>query len=134
MNLLKGFHVKLISTQRLYQFTNLGQSKDIMKINTFSNDLVKYISSELSNAGKQSAELDRTFPTRLVTRLKANKDYKSDDLISDLEQLESLRNKLAEVGFLDKIDIKIEDLLKEQTNNRILMNVIKLYIKDSQEN
>lgn len=133
LNLLKGFHVKLISTQRLYQFTNLGRSKDIMKINTFSSDLVKYISSELSNAGKQSAELDRTFPTRLVTRLKANKNYKSDDLISDLEQLESLRNKLAEVGFLDKIDINIEDLLKEQTNNRILMNVIKLYIKDSQE-
>lgn len=125
--------VKMIGTQRLYQFSNFGRSKDIMKINSFSKNFVSYISSELSNAGKQSAELDRTFPTRLVKQLKGNKNYQSAELIQDLEQLEALRSTLSEVGFLDKININIEDILGEKTTDRVLMNVIKLYIKDSQE-
>lgn len=133
LDLIKATRVKMIGTQRLYQFSNFGRSKDIMKINSFSKDFVKYISSELSNAGKQSAELDRTFPTRLVRQLKGNKNYKSAELIQDLEQLETLRSTLSEVGFLDKIDINIEGILGEKTNNRVLMNVIKLYISDSQE-
>lgn len=132
-DLIKGTRVKMIGTQRLYQFSNFGRSKDIMKINSFSKNFVQYISSELSNAGKQSAELDRTFPTRLVKQLKGNKNYQSSELIQDLEQLEALRSTLSDVGFLDKIDINIEDVLGEKTSDRVLMNVIKLYIKDSQD-
>ena len=124
--------VHMIATQRLFQISNNGRRGVHLKVLTYSRQLADYISSELSNAGKYSAELDRTFPMRLVSQLKGNKKYKSDELIGELELLERKRSQMSEVGFMDKIDEAIDmDAILTANQDMTLLNVIRLYIKDS---
>lgn len=123
----------MIGTQRLYNFSNIGRRGDIVKINMYSRNLAEYISTELSVAGRQAAELDRSFPVRLVKQMKANKTYKTEKLFEDLENLEKQRNKLSEVGFIDKEKADLEEILNVQNLDKTMMNVIKLYIRDSQD-
>lgn len=125
--------VRMIGTQRLYQLSNIGRRGDIVKINMCSRYLADYISMELSNAGKQAAELDRSFPVRLVKQMKANKKYKTEDLFDDLESLEKQRNKMSEVGFIDKEKTDLDEVLSVQNLDKTMMNVIRLYIRDGQD-
>ncbi len=124
--------VKMIGTQRLFQISNNGRRGVHLKVLNYSRQLADYISSELSNAGKYSAELDRTFPMRLVSQLKGNKKYKSDELVEELELLERKRSQMSEVGFMDKINEAIDmEAILTANQDKTLLNVIRLYIKDS---
>lgn len=124
--------VHMIGTQRLFQISNNGRKGVYLKVLIYSRQLADYISSELSNAGKYSAELDRTFPMRLVSQLKGHKKYESDELIEELDLLEHKRSLMSEVGFMDKINEAIDmDAILKANQDKTLQNVIRLYINDS---
>ena len=124
--------VQKIGAQRLFQISNNGRRKLDLKILAISRNLADYISLELSNAGKYAAELDRTFPTRLVNQLKGNKKYNTDELIEELELLEQRRSSMSEVGFIEKTDEDIDmNAILNANHDNTLLNVIRLYIKDS---
>jgi len=124
--------VHMIGTQRLFQISYNGRKSVDLKVLAYSRQLSNYISQELSNAGKYAAELDRTFPTRLVEQLKGNKKYETDKLVCELERLEQQRSSMSEVGFIDKIEEAIDvDAILNANQDKTLLNVIRLYIKDS---
>ena len=123
--------VQKIGAQRLFQISYNGRRKLDLKILAISRNLADYISLELSNAGKYAAELDRTFPTRLVNQLKGNKKYNTDELIEELELLEQRRSSMSEVGFIEKTDEDIDmNAILNANHDNTLLNVIRLYIKD----
>lgn len=124
--------VEMIGTQRLFQLSNNGRRGIVLKILSYSRQLANYISSELSNAGRYAAELNRTFPMRLVSQLKGNKKYKSDELIEKLDLLELQRSLMSDVGFIDRIDEAIDmKAILNADQDKTLLNVIRLYIEDS---
>lgn len=135
---LKLFHssrVKLIRTQRLYNFSELNNEGEILTIKSFSRDMANYLANELSLAGNEAAELDRTFPVRLLNYLRGNIKTTASELFGDLQELETKRKKLADIGVLSTEENDLSKLmnLKDDDKDRVLRSVFKLYIKDSQE-
>jgi len=126
--------VYMVRTQRLYHFSELSSSGNILTINTYSEQLKRYLQSELADAGKKAAEKDSSFPIRLVKYLKGNKTYSLNELESDFQQLKETQDLLSSVGFLDVNSINLDELNKSsEKDKRVLSNVFKLYIADNIE-
>lgn len=121
--------VKLIKTQRLYQEEERHQQ--MLSVKKYSQELSALMQEEISKAAKNTGDLDRTFPKRLLRQMRSTNNYSSSDILSELKRLEERRLKLSDLGLLTELEAKdtfIEDL--KQDNNTIL-SVMHLYVKDS---
>lgn len=134
-DLFSESNVMMIRTQRLYQFGESAQTGDILTINLYSRELAKYMSSELSSAGNDAAALDRTFPVRLVSYLKANVKTTASELLQDLQELEAKRKNLSDIGVISEEENDLSKLvsLTDNDKDKVLRSVFKLYIKDSHD-
>ena len=126
--------IHMVRTQRLYHFSELSNSGNILTIKSYAEELKNYLNTELASAGKQAAEKDSTYPIRLVKHLKANKNYTMSELEADFNQLKNTQELLSDVGFINVESLDLEELGKaKDKDKRVLMNVFKLYIADNIE-
>jgi hypothetical protein len=105
-----SIHCQLIETQRLVTLQKRDRKYEqetalIPVVKTYSDDLVSLIERTLADSATLSSSLDRTFPIRLLTRLREGELPLSEAALrSRLGDLEQRRGRLAIVGLLDKSD------------------------------
>lgn len=111
MEILQSIEIRLIETQRLFKIRESesepyqrGQRKRLPMrpvVNEFSEELVKIIQQKLAESAALSQSLDRTFPARLVSQI-GNANSSQEELRNKLDELETERSRLKEVGLLEK--------------------------------
>lgn len=129
--------VKMIKTQRLISTNNnKREAPSIYTVKNYSNELVKLMQEEMNNAGQGGAEIDRSFPVRLIKYMKAHKAFTPSELFQSLYVLDEYRHKLSSVGLLPETEANNADdeLVRELDKlDRTMLSVMHLYVKDSWE-
>lgn len=97
----------------------------------YSEELAQRIQQTLARSGALSQSLDRTFPSRLVSRLSdgTQPQLAEDRLRRELAQLEEKRKRLTEAGLIDRVRT-VE--MPEQVGD-LARNVLSVYIQDVRE-
>lgn len=130
--IFKDTSIHMIRTQRLYHFSELSSTGNILTIQTYANELKQYLNSELAEAGKNAAKKDSSFPIRLVKHLKAHRTYTMSELNDDFNRVKGTQELLSAVGFIDVETFDLDELTKSRDDDKhVLMNVFKLYISDN---
>lgn len=129
--------VKMIKTQRLIS-TNSSrrESSNLYMVKVYSTEIAKLMQNEINKAGLKGAEIDRTFPVRLLKYMKGHVQYYATELFQDLNELDSYRYKLSSVGLLPETEIETayDKLMKDLDKlDKNMLSVMNLYIKDSRE-
>lgn len=119
--------VKLIGAQRLYRIKSNDSFEVTIKRD--SEELAGLIQREISKALDISADLDSSFPNRLLSEMKQHRKHDFIELMEGLSNLETKRKQLNEVGLLDTNDQGIEWDIKSEDMTRVLW----LYIEDSKK-
>ena len=113
------FNVNLIETQRLLTTVQIEERysrphKEYRNtVEEYSKELLAEINAKLASSTELAAKLDRTYPNRLIDRLKNISDISQKDLNSKLNDLEIKRKRLSIVGL---IDLKEEPVLQSISN------------------
>jgi predicted ATP-binding protein involved in virulence len=118
--------VRLIPTQRLEGIKKKGSSKPTVQM--CAEDLVERINKTLADYAARSQELDRNFPTRLLSRAK-EEALTAEALRQKLVSLEQKRSDLTRLGFLDP---EHEEVLAETSLPAIetKRDVLTVYVND----
>lgn len=129
------FNVNLIETQRLLTTVQIEERysrphKEYRNtVEKYSKELLAEINAKLASSTELAAKLDRTYPNRLIDRLKNISDISQKDLNSKLNDLEIKRKRLSIVGL---IDLKEEPVLQSISNQeKAIKEVLLVYIDDS---
>lgn len=129
------FNVNLIETQRLLTTVQIEERysrphKEYRNtVEEYSKELLAEINAKLASSTELAAKLDRTYPNRLIDRLKNISDISQKDLNSKLNDLEIKRKRLSIVGL---IDLKEEPVLQSISNQeKAIKEVLLVYIDDS---
>lgn len=125
-NKISENQIRIIAAQRLYQ---IKKNDNVVAIKRDSDELAKLIQKEISKASEISAGLDSSFPNRLMTEMKKRRVHSIKDLLKALAEIESMRNRLNEVG-LTGTDNKP---LEWDSRSEEMSKVLWLYIEDSKE-
>lgn len=99
-----------------------------------AQDFVRLLSLTKSNAAEIAAEIDKTYPNRLIERFKEEANEKSiskSQLVKKLDNLNALRQELIEVGLMDTTKDKVLD--KTFTLTPEISTVFNVYIEDSKK-
>jgi predicted ATP-binding protein involved in virulence len=125
--------VSLIETQRLISTEKRDRDDQIHKptVEKYSTELSKTIKSYLTESTELSSKLDRTYPNRLINRLKKSSNLTKEDLNNELKALEAKREMLDTVGLIE-IE-KDSSLLEIEDPQDVIIDVLKLYVEDSFE-
>lgn len=130
--------ITLIETQRLLTLSRDEEYRyrrpTINYKNTveeYSGQLSKEINIQLANNSELSAKLDRTYPNRLIERLKRTSDISQTELNQKLNELEEKRDRLQKVGLLDLEKEPNLKFIKEQ--DEAIREVLLVYIEDSHQ-
>ena len=116
--------LKFIECQRLVSVNNSHSVIDSAK------ELAQTIESQLSDYGKVSQSLDRTFPVRVIQG-KVSYNLTEQQLRQKLSDLETKRHQLINVGLLEKTEdsnFPITDNLDESTRK-----FLSLYVEDTEK-
>lgn len=134
-NVIDLFNVDLIETQRLLTTVQIEERysrphKEYRNtVEEYSKELLAEINAKLASSTELAAKLDRTYPNRLIERLKNISDISQKDLNSKLNDLEIKRKRLSIVGL---IDLNEEPVLQSISNQeRAIKEVLLVYIDDS---
>ncbi len=131
----RAFNVTLIKTQRLLSLDHREDKRHEKTVIKYSSQLSQLIKSNLAKSTELSSSLDRTYPNRLIDRLKSSDDDQItyETLNQDLKKLEDKRRFLDSVGLIE-IDKGSEFLsIAEPSTPRSVINVLMLYVEDSFE-
>ncbi len=123
--------VNLIETQRLISIENKEERTHERTVNKYSNELSRLIKSYLTESTELSSKLDRTYPNRLIKRLKQKSNATNEDLNRELKNLEEKRKLLDAVGLIE-IE-KDSNLLEIENPEDVIIDVLMLYVEDSFE-
>ena len=127
---LEEINISLIKTQRLINIEEKEEiSHERRTVDKYSKELSEHIKISLTESTELSSKLDRTYPNRLVDRLKESLSVSKKHLESELERLEEKRKILDSVGLIE-IE-KDSNILEIKESDEVLRNVLKLYIEDS---
>ncbi len=137
---IKENRVLFIQTQRLYK-TDYERDRDYgslkYMVKDYSDELVKLLQQNNTLFTAKSIQLDSTFPIRLLKVLKSsNKDFnqKIDEIISEINNLNTYRSLLSYVGIIDKQD---DDFISKSLNtivdNPTALSILDLYISDNKQ-
>jgi predicted ATP-dependent endonuclease of OLD family len=105
-------------------------------VKIYSNDLAEQMQKEMNDAGQRGADIDRSFPVRLLKSMKGHKSYDPSALFMDLRKLEEYRHQLSSVSLLLETSQNNADdeLIKELDGlDMNMLSVMHLYVKDSWE-
>ena len=125
----KSISVRLIDTQRIYRNESNGRTAEIGRtISKNVKDIADVISREHSKAGVISAQLDRTFPSRLVNLLSQHPEVTPQDTLNRLTDIDDLNKALNKVGLTE---YKNDSILKNlQQIDTAILTVLSLYADD----
>ncbi len=123
--------VNLIETQRLISIENTDEKTHERTVNKYSHELSRIIKSYLTQSTELSSKLDRTYPNRLIKRLKKKSNATNEDLNKELKELEEKRKLLDTVGLIE-IE-KDSNLLEIENPENVIIDVLMLYVEDSFE-
>lgn len=104
-------------------------------IEEYAIDFIKLLSETKNKAATIAAEIDKTYPNRLIERFKEEDKQdkqvlpKISQLIKNLEKLNALRKDLIEVGLMDVTDDKVLDKKFNLTNE--ISIAFNIYVEDS---
>jgi predicted ATP-binding protein involved in virulence len=124
--------VRLIKTQRLYQETNHNE-RQILSVRKYSVELSSLMQEEIAKAAKNTGDLDRTFPKRLLRQMRSNHKYLSSEILSELHRLERHRLELSDLGLLTETETSDAIINELNENDSTMLSVLHLYVKDSWE-
>ncbi len=134
-NVIDLFNVDLIETQRLLTTVQIEERYSRPHkayrntVEEYAKELLAEINAKLASSTELAAKLDRTYPNRLIERLKNISDISQKDLNSKLNDLEIKRKRLSIVGL---IDLNEEPVLQSISNQeRAIKEVLLVYIDDS---
>jgi len=144
-DLIKNFiSVHLIETNRLHDIRSYNSNRhnsfindryeelEFDTVNSLSDAIRVLISNKLNEFASVSQELDRTFPSRLVSRMKLNENTINVNYIMDkLERLENYRQKLSRIGLLDSQSETFQGF--SENPDMYIANVLELYIEDTEK-
>ena len=134
-----------IGADRLHEFDDLGeeyQQRDDWRserrsefttstIYNCSSQIKAYIDSRRSDYAQFSQEIDRTFPLRLMERMKSMKTDSPEFIERELEQLSVKRKELVSAGLLDTTsDTRI---MPDDVVDNYILRVLSLYIGDNKQ-
>jgi len=121
--------VSLIETQRLISLEDKEEKTHKKAVENYSLALTKVIKSYLTDSTELSSKLDRTYPNRLISRLKKTLNVTDEDLNRELNRLENKRMLLDAVGL---IEIERESNILQIANpQEVVRDVLMLYVEDS---
>lgn len=137
---IKENRVLFIQTQRLYK-TDHERDRDYSSlkymIKDYSEELVKLLQQNNTLFTAKSIQLDSTFPIRLLKVLKSSKkdfNQKIDEIIDEINSLNTYRNLLSSVGIIDRQD---DDFISKSLNtivdNPTALSILDLYISDNKQ-
>lgn len=124
-------NVSLIETQRLISIQSNEENSREVTVEKYANELSRTIKRYLTESTELSSKLDRTYPNRLIDRLKKPSNITKDFLDEELKRLEEKRKILDEVGLIE-IE-KDSNLLAIENPGNELIEVLMLYVEDSFE-
>jgi len=108
--------------------TEPEESRKITRVEEYSRDVVKRISSVLAAYAKSSQERDRTFPERLVQFFREGRSsLDGKTILEKMQALEKKRQRLISLGFLDS-ETGLRDLTEEEV--RKAPEALTIYVQD----
>ena len=129
----ENIKVSLIETQRLISLERRerDERQHERTVEKYSNELSRTIKTYLTESTELSSKLDRTYPNRLINRLKQSSNLTKEDLNNELKALEAKREMLDVVGLIE-IE-KDSNILEIENPQNVIIDVLKLYVEDSFE-
>jgi predicted ATP-binding protein involved in virulence len=134
-DLKNAIHIRLIESQRLLNFVPSRSSRTyretpsmLSTVSAYSDELAKLMQDKFKEYGTTSQSLDRTFPSRVVKQ-QPSADVEDDQLRHQLNELESTRSRLIEVGLLDKEEDS-EFQIQPQDIDDSTKNALSVYVED----
>lgn len=122
-------NVSLIETQRLISLEDKEEKSHKKTVEKYSQELIKQIRSYLTESTELSSKLDRTYPNRLINRLKKSSNVTDESLNKELNRLEKKRELLDAVGLIE-IE-KESNILEIENPQEVVRDVLMLYVEDS---
>lgn len=134
-DLKSSIHIRLIESQRLLNLvpsrssrTYRGTPSMLSTVSAYSDELAKLMQDKFKEYGTTSQSLDRTFPVRVVKQ-QPSADVTDEQLRQQLNELESTRSQLIEVGLLDKEEDS-EFQIQPQDIDESTKNALSVYVED----
>lgn len=124
-------NVSLIKTQRLISIEEREEITHKKTVEKYSKELSAEIKLSLTESTELSSKLDRTYPNRLVDRLKQSLNVEDKHLYTELKRLEEKRELLDRVGLIE-IE-KDSNILEIKKSEKVIKDVLMLYVEDSFE-
>lgn len=124
-------NVTLIETQRIFILDEQEQTP-VDTVKKYSDEISGLIKSKLAESAELSSKLDRTYPNRLISKLKLGINrITNEELNEKLNQLEEKRNLMDKAGLTETE--KDSNLLRIDNPAEVVKDVLMLYIEDSFE-
>lgn len=142
-NIISDLKVNFIQTQRLQTLLvsvipGRVVSKNIVEyrqtLNIIADDMKYRLEKIQREYGQKAAELDQSYPYRLVDTMK-KRDVKKENLFSlevELEELEKKRERLIKAGLLSKTNWEYRKL-NTNTRSPYVIKAISLHVEDTKE-
>lgn len=122
-------NVTLIETQRVFVLDEQEMSP-VDTVRKYSIEISDRIKSKLAESTDLSSKLDRTYPNRLINRLKKrNNSITIEGLNEKLNELENKRELMDRVGLIETE--KDSNLPLFDNPDEVVKDVLMLYIEDS---
>ena len=134
--------IHLIETQRLLNISSRRLTRSrymhsrspripwVPTVEEYSNELAEKIQQKLAQSVTLSQSLDRTFPARLVKQM-GHSELTEDQIRNKLDELESKRSRLEEVGLIDQKQEMA--FLPTQQISKDTEGVLSVYIQDVEQ-
>jgi predicted ATP-binding protein involved in virulence len=127
---MDSINIKIIETQRIITAKERNSVEYTNTVEKYSKELVSRITSVAKKASEAAAELDSTYPNRLVEKLRQGTNDSLEELNEALINLGERRKLLSSLGLVETTHDA--DLLKKSSReNTDILNPLKLYIDDS---
>ena len=134
-NLKSNIHIRLIESQRLLNFVlnpssriDYDKSSMLPTVSAYSEELAQLMRDKFTEYGTISQSLDRTFPVRVVKQ-QLSPDLTDEQLRFQLNELETTRTRLIEVGLLNQ-DENSDFQIQPQAIDESTKNILSVYIED----
>ncbi|MDY8137454.1 AAA family ATPase [Aquimarina sp. 2201CG5-10] len=127
----ENINVSLIETQRLISIEKREDNNQEKTVEKYSKELSRLIKNYLTESTELSSKLDRTYPNRLIERLKNSTNISKEILNEQLKKLEEKRETLDVAGLIE-IE-KDSNLLDIENPGNEIIDVLMLYVEDSFE-
>jgi len=108
-----------------------ARPRNVHRVLEYANDLRAKINDTMARYGQQSQRLDQSFPKRLLTSPPPT--LSTDDLKTRMEELDTKRAGLKEIGLLDEPEAHPFDTAALDRLDSASQRVMSLYVQDTAE-